>query len=172
MYEWHTLEWPREVEIVCPRCSSMALLDLAVFDYEHWSGNKPDLSSDPHRHFWNNVIVTERYPAIVRWSAPSGNQRPRRDMGVVRCSSCALIDRHDLSWPEDAYWKWDVADSTLWAWTRAHATAIRSYVAQALREASTFPEWEQSLRHLPKQFLAAKARDEVVRKIDRSLRAV
>jgi hypothetical protein len=145
-------------------------VDLAVFGYERWSGDAPEVSRDPTRHLWHNLVVTERYPSVVRWSAPRGMDGPSPLLGVVRCPSCALVARHDLKWPDDAFWRWDVSGSVLWAWSRGHAAAIRDYVDQTHRDASAFPEWRWALQHLPKEFLSAHARDEVVRKINRDLR--
>jgi hypothetical protein len=164
--------WPSEVDIVCPRCSSAATLDLEVFLYEPWEGLPPDVSGEPHLHLWNNVVVTERYPAVVPWVAPKAPAYPPRGTGAARCPSCGLIAKHDLDWPADALWRWDVRGSTLWAWSRGHAKAIREYVAQTHRDAAAFGEWQWALEHLPTEFLRASVREDVLRKIDRDLHRV
>ena len=145
-------------------------MDLAVYQYDSWEGQAPDVSGDSRRHLWNNVVVTELYPTIVPWVAPKDLELTRSGIGAVRCPACGLLARHELTWPSDAYWRWDIRGATLWAWSRGHAAAIRDYVGQTHRDASAFDEWYSALVHLPKEFLDAKVRDLVVRRIDRDLR--
>jgi hypothetical protein len=45
---------------------------------------------------------------------------------------------------------------------------IRDFIASADREPATF-KWRKLLLHLPKELLAAKARDGIVKRLDRLL---
>lgn len=88
------------------------------------------------------------------------------DVGTVVCSKCPLRRRHTLRWPEDARFQLGYRGQTLWAFNRDSAVALREFVASDDRKAT---KWASFLLHVPKEFLAAKARSEVVKQLDRIL---
>jgi len=134
-------------------------------------------------HRWGGWYVVEKYPSVLAWTPPKQSHQalyrwPGWDSwgtsgvrGVVKCEHCHLIAAHDLSWPEDAYYRWEIRGHTLWAWSAEHAVALRDYLASEDRDRAAYGEFEGTLRRLPKDFLTAKVRDEAVKRISRSFAA-
>jgi hypothetical protein len=89
--------------------------------------------------------------------------------GVVKCEHCHLVDAHDLAWPEDAYYQWEIRGHTLWAWSFEHAVVLRDYIGSDDRDAAKYRGYGYDLRRVPKEFLTAKVRAEAVKRISQSL---
>jgi hypothetical protein len=89
-------------------------------------------------------------------------------MGAVACNACGLRARHCLDWPKDALFQIDYCGHVLWAFHRESAQELRSYIASEDRDREGY-RWELFLRHIPTTFLTAKARDAVVKRLDRIL---
>jgi len=71
-------------------------------------------------------------------------------------------------WPDDAYYQWDIRGRTLWAWSAEHALVLRDYLRSNDRDPEKYGEYAGALRHMPKDFLTAKVRDEAVKRISAS----
>jgi hypothetical protein len=56
----------------------------------------------------------------------------------------------------------------LWAFHRESAQELRKYLASEDRNRERY-RWELFLRHIPATFMTAKARDAVVKRLDRIL---
>jgi hypothetical protein len=127
--------------------------------------------------------VIEKYPSVIGWTPPRGTEQalsfpvaapdsghyPLRRRGVVKCSYCALVKAHELSWPADAYFRWEIRGVILWAWSAEHARVLLEFISGRERDPSQFPPhagWP--LRH-SRQVLTAKARQIVARRIQRTL---
>ena len=172
--------WPEQFDICCPRCDKCALFDEPFAFYR--KGDAIAAGEHPI-HRWGPSQVVERYPSVISWVSPEGrywglsfHSAPEGSgnyavlkRGVVRCSRCHLVAVHELSWPRDAYWQWDIRGYILWAWSAAHARALREFLGSAERDAAAFPEFARSLRRLPKEVLSAKVRALIVKRISRSL---
>ena len=97
------------------------------------------------------------------------------DLGVVLCSFCNIRQKHELNWPDDAYFQIDYKGETLWAYNRSYAIKLRDYIASDDRKkrhpASTEPYIFQDrfLRKIPEHFQTAKARGDIVRKLNKIL---
>ena len=116
----------------------------------------------PPRQQSNQVLY--RWPGGPSWQAGTWPVK-----GVVKCEHCHLIGVHDLAWPRDAYYQWEIRGHTLWAWSSEHAVVLRDYIGSDDRDASRYGEYAHALRHLPKEFLTAKVRSEAVKRISQSL---
>jgi hypothetical protein len=163
------------MEIKCPNCEAMATFEEP---FKFLSSNEADPDETRPCHQWGGWLVIERFPSQFKWKAPSASSPYRRGdadngsggyplltYGLVRCAHCHTNKKHKLSWPDDAYWQWDIRGELLWARDRAHAKEILAFVKKAVRPARR----SNSLRHIPSHFLSSKVRDLVVQKMEKSL---
>ena len=101
------------------------------------------------------------------------------DLGAFRCSACNTARRHQLSWPQDAYFQITYKDRALWARNRGEALKLLRFVESDGREKGVeytsgqpwalFRTEDRFLRRVPTHFLRAKARREVARQLRRRL---
>ncbi|MBX3204731.1 MAG: hypothetical protein KF764_06665 [Labilithrix sp.] len=91
------------------------------------------------------------------------------DEGAIACEACGLRAPHCLEWPNDARFRIEYRGKMLWAFHRESAQELRRYIASEDRNREGY-RWKTFLRHLPTTFLTAKARDSVVKRLDRILR--
>jgi hypothetical protein len=165
------------LHVSCGRCGKRALFEQPF----EFLAEKPRNERRP-THQWGGWYVVEKYPNVLAWTAPSQSHQilyhwPGELIGtdllrgVVKCEVCHHVAAHDLVWPKDAYYQWDIRGRTLWACSAGHALALRDYLASDDRDPARYGEFERSLRHLPKEFLTAKVRDEAVKRIARSFTA-
>jgi hypothetical protein len=167
------------LHVRCRRCGKRGVFEQL---YEFLTEEPSDEARPTHR--WGGWYVVEKYPSVLAWTPPKQSQQvlyrwPGREIlgtttrarGVAKCEQCHLVAAHDLAWPDDAYYQWEVRGQTLWAWSAEHAVALREYLASEDRDPTVYGEFADALRHLPKRFLTAKVRDEAVTKISRSFAA-
>jgi hypothetical protein len=143
IYEHPLLYGP--LAIVCPACGGEA-----VFDPGH-GGPLPTMRAGKNHYD----------PGIPDWS------------GDLNCPACGMAGRHELNWPSEAYFTVDHGGQTLWALDHEMMVEFRAFIAagaerKTLREAS--PHWRHLMR-IPSVFLTAKAREPMLKKIDRVLGA-
>lgn len=157
------------IAIRCPRCGAEARME----PHSRWlRGEEARAAAEAGAEgVWDGrSFVVARYPRLISWKHRALRWYNRELWGICRCPACGYLDRHRLCWPADAYWVVSIRGRTLWAWTRAHVTALRDFVASADRSMAGLPQGiARFLRHVPTEFLLAKRRDEVVRKLDRLL---
>ncbi len=165
------------IDIKCPDCEQLAKFE-EPFEFLSKNGIRPDDTKPTHQ--WGGWIVLERFPSQINWKAPSGSSQylrrggdtykggyPLLTNGLVQCSHCHSNRKHNLNWPADAYWQWEVRGQLLWAWDLNHAQIILKFVKETTRPSRRSP----SLKYIPSHFLSAKVRDLVVQKIERSVNA-
>jgi hypothetical protein len=90
------------------------------------------------------------------------------DLGSITCANCGYRRRHDLRWPEDAFFQIEYRSKTLWAFHRESAMELRAFIAAPQRVNKGY-RWSKFLMHVPKEFLDAKARATVTKRLDRLL---
>ena len=168
------------IDIKCPFCCALAKFEEP---FEFLSKSRKELSPNethPH-HQWGGWIVVERFPSQISWKPPSGSSQyvrsssniymtdgyPVLTNGLIQCSSCHTSIKHKLTWPEDAYWQWEVRGQFLWAWDKGHALSILDFVKNTVRPSQN----TCALRYIPSHFLSAKIRELVVKKMERSINA-
>jgi hypothetical protein len=175
--------WPEQFDIRCPKCGGRAVFD-EPFSFLSCKEGVPENEPRPV-HRWGGWLVVEKYPSVLSWTAPRGSHQslifPKakegsgyyvvRKKGVVKCSACHHVGVHELNWPEDAFFRWEIRGDTLWAWSAEHARVLLEYIGSEERDATKFPAYLRQLRRLPKQFLSAKVRDLVVKNISDTLAA-
>jgi len=88
--------------------------------------------------------------------------------GRLSCLDCGLNRTHEVDWPREAFYQLEYRGETLWGFDRAMMAEILAYLGAGpdrdkVRRNS--PHATRLLR-LPKPFLAAKARETLVAKIE------
>ena len=73
--------------------------------------------------------------------------------------------KHKLTWPDDAFWQWEIKGELLWAWNRQHAQVIFEYINESIKP----PRYSYYLRYVPSHFLSSKVRELVVKKMELTL---
>jgi hypothetical protein len=155
-----------EAIVCCPKCGGRALLDEPFAFYP--PGIIP-AQLVAQAHTWGQRLVVEKYPSVVKWPHLERGQGYVHKRGVVKCLGCHHIEAHDIAWPDEAYYKWDIRGQTLWACNREHAQVLLDFLGSKGRDASRHPGYVRSLRKLPKEFISAKVRDDIVKAISRTL---
>lgn len=163
------------IDIHCPSCSKLASFEEP---FEFLSADQA--SKDKSAHRWGGWAVIERFPSQITWKPPAGSDQflrgggeasnggyPLLTNGLVQCTHCHINKKHRLNWPMDAYWQWEVRGELLWAWDRRHAHSILEYIRKTTRPTRSSP----GLKYIPSNFLTAKVRDIVVRKIEAKINA-
>lgn len=150
--------------IRCPRCGREAAFEPAVRttrgDEARAAAADPSLTGVWH----GGAYVVMRYPELVPWREVARFRRDPRPLGICRCGACGYLNRHLLDWPAEAYWAVSIRGRTLWMYSREHVRELRGYVAargdrQRVRGA-------RGLSRVPREFLAARNRDLLVKKLD------
>jgi len=83
--------------------------------------------------------------------------------------------KHNLKWPEEAYFQINYKGQVLWAFDRKYALKLLSYIESKERKKrivgysgkpwNTIISQDWFLRHIPEHFQTAKARPEIVKKL-------
>ena len=162
------------IDISCPSCSSRALFH-EPFEFV---GSNRDLVGRPY-HEWGGWKVIELFPSVYKWQPPKTSSQylrgggdnglggyPLLHRGLYQCDHCHNNQKHTLDWPRDAFWSWDIRGNQLWAWDANHAQRILDYIQPLSRIQCV----SYDLRYIPKEFLTAKVRELVVRRITKSLK--
>lgn len=165
----------KPIHVRCPKCGEFARFEEP---FAFYSARTATAVAHQRSHQWGSWLVIERFPTQFSWQAPANSGQFLRDggdnggegyplltHGLTQCGNCHHQSKHQLNWPQDAYWQWEIRGDTLWAWDRDHAESILAYVQETRRPART----SLLLRYIPSHFLSAKVRDLVVQKITRSL---
>lgn len=190
-YEWNPM--PHKVDVKCPHCGERAEFEFAeicritlkaeveffksspLFEYRQFQ--------DSCGHFWHGAIY---YPGLhgdaqsAIHGLPPGYERGDwahskylyrshgMDIGSVRCEHCHLRARHDLKWPDHAYYSVSHKNHVLWAFDRDSATDLKDYLLSKSREVSRY-RWSSFLLHIPTIFKTHKAREAVSKQLLRLL---
>ncbi|NVD96968.1 hypothetical protein HUX62_02970 [Massilia sp. BJB1822] len=193
LYEWTPM--PHCVDVVCPACRHRAEFEFAevvrinlksdveffqqssVFEYQQFQ--------DSCGHFWHAAIYFQGLHGDPRqaihklpdsYSAENWDHsrylrnRVGWPVGSIRCGSCHTRRRHVLNWPADAYYSIAHRSHVLWAFHRESAVELLQYLQSTERETSRY-QWAFFLRHVPSVFKVSKAREAVVRQLNKLLDA-
>lgn len=192
-YDWNPM--PHKLDIQCPACGSCATFEFveivrielkkdieffqqsSVFDYQRLQ--------DSCGHYWHgalyfaglhggNVAAISELPdgySPEDWSHNKYLYRGHgQDWGSVVCSKCHLSKKHNLKWPHEAFFSVDYKGHKLWAFHRESAVDLKNYIKAQNRELDNF-KWQGFLLHIPVIFKQKKARDFIVKHLDRLLRS-
>lgn len=191
-YEWNPM--PHVLEVRCPKCRGPAVFEFAevvriqrrddipyfesssLFEYRKFEGGTQGR--------WHGAVyyaLLHGPPETTISGLPAGYslsdwnhskylyRSHGTDEGAVACEACGLRTRHGLEWPNDARFRIDYRRQILWAFHRESALELRRYIASENRNRECL-RWKAFLRHVPTVFLTAKARETVVKRLDRILR--
>jgi hypothetical protein len=89
--------------------------------------------------------------------------------GCLRCQNCQIARRHNLNWPDAAWFQISHGKELLWAWHRDCAADLRDFIRSRDRDPHKH-QWYLFLLHIPEAFLQAKSRSDVLKKLDRLLK--
>jgi hypothetical protein len=132
-----------------------------------WEGRRewiPTQGPPPWKGWW----IIQHEPTLYRWKHPSGGYR-ESDEGILACPNCIARRRHQLDWPSDAYYRFELRQGLLWAWNRDQVEALIEFIDSAIRNTRAHGGHFLFLHHIPQEFLRAQARDEIVRRLRRGL---
>jgi hypothetical protein len=153
--------FPMQLDIRCPACGARALWDepFRIVDGKAVANIDPQLV-----HKWGQRYIIEKYPSVLKWRQDSGKSYRYHHRGVMKCLNCHRVAVHQLDWSHDAFYRWDIRGTILWAWNKAHALDILHYIESSERQPEKFAYcyW---LKRLPRPTLSAKVRDLIVKRI-------
>ena len=152
--------------IRCPRCGREAAFEPPWYALTREEAKAA--AADPSlTGVWRGkAYVVIRYPRLLSWGDLVRLRREVRQAGICRCGACGYLNRHLLDWPREAFYAVSLRGRTLWMRSREHAAALRGYVAAEDRQNVPGARW---LSRVPKEFLAARNRAPLVKKLDRLL---
>lgn len=103
-----------------------------------------------------------------------------KNKGSYRCIKCPASKKHEISWPQDAYFQVNYQEQTLWAYDRKTAVKLLDYIESHDRQKCVIgysgdnphnlivsQDW--FLRKIPGHFQTAKARSEISKKLRKIL---
>lgn len=162
--------YPEVCSIRCPKCQAEATFRVPFTLLHGYEDELKEAQRDPSIQIerWGGWYVIVHFPRLFPWKRPASYYQ-RSDIGFCICPSCGFQDKHELSWPDDAYFVCEVKGQLLWAWTRGHVQALKAFVASKDRKLGDYPGYGLYLHHIPKVFLLAKNREAVVRKLHKLL---
>lgn len=191
--DWNPM--PHTVAVACPHCASEAMFEFAEAaaiqlrkDLPYFAKSR-DFELVKVRTFGGGFInaavyyhgldcralelisdLPEGY-SQENWKHPPYLYRSHgSDIGTLTCKSCALRRKHELDWPNDAFFQISYRNSVLWAFDRGHAVEVLAFVESTDRAPSNH-RFARSLRKIPTHFLASKARATVAKRLKKRLAA-
>ena len=140
IYEW--FHFPKVFSVICPNC---------------------DKESN-----CSEVCMTTNYNGIkMKINSGKFSEKNGEFVAKLNCTHCGFNKEHQIIWPKDAYWKFNIKGEVLWAWSIDHSKGILEYIISKDREQSS--KYGSSFYHIPKHFKLAKNRDAVVKKIRKAI---
>ncbi len=139
VYQWFS--FPEEFQVICPSCGD-ACRGMDV-EQKHKSTN--------------GSVSKVRHSRTEEGSNGSF-------LCDLSCIQCGYNKQQVISWPEQAYWKFNVKGELLWAWSLEHAQVLLNYFSSGERQ-EFGTGYASSLLHIPKHFKLAKNRNDVVKAI-------
>jgi hypothetical protein len=162
------------LDIRCPRCDGRARWEEPFEVMDPARGRVPLGENADGFIRWGGWRIREKFPSLLRWKEPRRGQGWQHyAQGVVRCSACHLAALHRLRWPADAFFRWSVRGTPLWAWHAEHAAVLRDYVGAKVRDPFRYPQpYPRALMRLPAAVLAGRSRERVAGQIGATLAAL
>lgn len=184
---------PHQVDVKCPHCGRQAEFEFAevrriklktdveffknsnTFDYRKFQNFRG--------HYWHGALYFaglhgsphSAIHELPEGYLPSDWEHSRYlyrshglDIGSVRCLHCHLRAKHNLRWPEDAYFSISYKNHVLWAFNRESACDLNNYLLSKYRGVSKY-RWSSYLLHVPTVFKIHKARETVSKQLLRLL---
>lgn len=191
-YEWNPM--PHVLDVGCPGCGAHAKFEFAEdarihlrkdiayfqdskdFDYvktEDLGGGFCHIALYFHGLGRRDLAAIDDLPDGYSLADWQHNQYWMRShdgrTGAISCAACGLNRKHDLVWPNDAFFQIEYRGSILWAFNRDSASELQTYIESEDRNRQNFT-YSNFLMKIPTVFLTKKARGAVVRKLTAVLR--
>lgn len=196
-----------DLDIVCDKCGGLAQFKFALIraitrktDCMYFERSR-DFLVLPATHagsykraayfpdVGNSLENISRLPedhSIEKWqSSKSGfTLDGQGGLGVMTCTRCHQRRRHDLQWPDDAYFSVDYRGHRLWAYNRAYAVKLMNYIRSNERRKGIkgyidrgdrkieIDGIDNFLHRIPKVFQSKRARHHIVNKLKKKLQPV
>ena len=152
--------------IRCPGCGREAAFEPPTYALQREEAKAAAADPALTGAWQGRTYVVLRYPELLSWAEIRRLRREVRPVGICRCGACGYLNRHLLDWPREAWFAVSLRGRTLWMRSREHAAALREYVAAEDRQRVPGARW---LSRVPKEFLAARNRAPLAKKLDRLL---
>ena len=184
---------PHVVAMTCPDCRSearfafgivaeIAKKDLAAFAqvnaFDVVQMKTTGGSSCPAAVFYPGLHgdITSALKTLPDGYAPDpwtpsgyGEDSHCTQMGVLSCARCGRRRKHELRWPDDAYFQIEHKGQVLWAFNRDTAVDLLHFITADNRDFHRFT-YRNFLMKVPSVFLSKKVRGAVAKKLERLLR--
>jgi len=186
--------------IKCPSCEAAAQFTFATYkilkvkDFDYFTKSKDFEIFKGQYHHGSYYRAALYYPGLGNnldnitdlpdgydaemWRHPYWHVTMPPELknpGSISCSNCYVQKKHQLNWPEDAYFQISYNGKVLWAFDRKTALKLLSYIESTERkkrvvgysgeEWNTIISQDWFLRHIPEHFQTAKARPKIVKKL-------
>ncbi|MDO3666151.1 hypothetical protein [Acinetobacter higginsii] len=185
IYEYWSL--PSKLNIKCPACQAKADFEFArlakiplkkdVDYFQHHADFEYARFQDSCGGYWHAAFyypnlsngidqiqgLPEGYDSMA-WSTRYSVQ----SRGGVICESCGYRHKHELNWPNDAYYVVMYRQQALWAFHREAAIELYHYLTEALRDHKKY-RYSFFLLHIPTIFKQKKARQHVTQQLQKLL---
>jgi hypothetical protein len=188
---------PDTFSIRCPRCGKEARFSLPFKFFRLPDGRKLEDLEEPSGHIrhsytpgfqpgtdgealadYENIVriapnsyVEVRFPDLFPWKGKA-TYPIRNTNGVCSCLNCGYRSRHELKWPNDAYYRVEYRSKVLWGWTRADMLTLKRFIESGNRDEvikKAYPGANVLLWRLPAVFLLAKNREDLLKRIEKLL---
>ena len=195
LYQW--IRPPLELAVRCPDCARDATFIYASVAWIHKKADREFFDKSPHfecmseedynGHLKHYAVYYHKLKSIsieAVGELPDGysiddwaqGKHPtsvsalhaRLNFGSTVCRHCGSRKKHQLDWPNDAWYQINHGDKILWAYDKSSAQNLRNFIAAKDRDIRQFRDG-RFLMKIPSHFLNQKARDSVVKKLDRLL---
>lgn len=192
-YPYDNVYLPHVLALTCPDCAKEAFFefpscvkirlrkDIPYFEkskyFEYHKAPERDGKS-VNLAFYFHKLHGHSFPEITDlpdgyemsdWARSSFLYREHgKDEGTLFCIACGLRRKHQLSWPQEAYFQITYKGKVLWAYDRRCAAELLDYIASKDRERADY-QYRAFLLTVPSFFQTKAARDEVVKRLSASL---
>ena len=151
IYEYWSL--PSKLSIKCPACQAKANFEFARLAKIHlkkdvgYFQSHPDFEyarfQDYCGSYWHAAFYYPNLSSGIEqiqdlpegYDSKAWNTRYSiQSQGGVICESCSYRQKHELNWPNDAYYVVMYRQQALWAFHREAAIELYHYLSEALRD--------------------------------------
>lgn len=159
-------------------------VDIPYFEkskyFEYQSSNNSNGQGFHLAYYFQALQLQHGLPAIDDlpdgydihdWTHSEHLYRPfDHNHGTLICINCGLRRKHNLDWPNEAYFQITYRGQTLWAYDRRCASEIMYFIQSKDRKRNHY-KFKSFLLKLPTHFLTQKARNDVVKRLKVRLEA-
>ena len=116
---------------------------------------------------WSKERFVSQHADLYR--ADEHQRNETKGLGTLVCQACGYRRKHNLKWPEDAWYIVEYRGRSLWASNLREAHKLLDFIKSKdrLKRVEIDSNFQDRyLRKIPTHFLTAKARGTIVRKLE------